>query len=109
MQTRAGLPGRCGLLSGSASQGRTEPPVITMAVDREVCRLRAETRALRSAVKVEGMHPLSLTAQANRNNRALTARVAGPGRSIFRVLPQLKLLCFARKGRSERSAFRLKS
>jgi len=42
-----------------------------MAVGREVCRLRAETRALRSAVKVEGMHPLSLTAQGKTGTIAL--------------------------------------
>ena len=45
------------------------------------------------------------SARQNRNNRALTAWVAGPGRSIFRALPQVKLLCFAMKGRSERPAF----
>lgn len=90
--TRAGLPGRCGLLRVSACKGGTGLLAPTMTADREIRRWRAGTRALRSAVNAEGAPHAAPAAVAGRGHFALqTARVAGPGRIILGLSSQFFL------------------
>ena len=82
--TRAGLPGRCGLLRVSACKGGTGLLARTMTADREI-RSGALELVLFGARCTQKAHPPLLTRRyAGRGPFALhTARVAGPGRIYF--------------------------
>jgi hypothetical protein len=91
--TRAGLPGRCGLLKVSACKGGTGLLAANDDCGSGDLQWRAGTRALRSAVNAEGAPDAAPAAVAGRGHFALhTARVAGPGRIIFVLSSQFSVL-----------------